>query len=162
MPPTEHVSDATAACVAEFIDRVLCAARATTADTLAGTDLTVSQLRMLFVLLRSETACPVHEVADGVGLSLAAAGRAADRLVASGLIDRREDGRDRRVKRLSLTAAGHDLLATHFRLCGADLRGLMTALPDDIRIRLHDAVRAAVDYLPPAPGGCTQAPGVTA
>lgn len=144
--------DAAATDVADFIDRVLSAAHATTADTMATVDLSVSQLRMLFVLLRGAEPLPVNEVADGVGLSLPTAGRAADRLVALGLVDRREDDHDRRVKRLSLTGAGHELLAEHFCLHADDLRGVLATLPGEVAGRLHTAVAEASSYLPPRPG----------
>ncbi len=150
--------DATAAAAAEFIDRAMSAARASTVECLGTVDLTVSQVRMLFLLLKVAAPIPVHEVADGVGLSLAAAGRAADRLVAAGLVDRREDERDRRVKRLSLTEAGHEFLATNFRLHAADLRGVLAGLPADALDRLRTALVEAAEHLPPSPVRCTGAP----
>lgn len=69
-------------------------------------DLTLSQLRMLFVLDKARADLAVNEVADQVSLSMAAAGRAVDGLVRGGLLSRREDPLDRRVKRIGLTAAG--------------------------------------------------------
>jgi len=69
-------------------------------------DLTFSQLRMLFVLDRAGADLAVNELADRVSLSMAAAGRAADGMVRSGLLFRREDVEDRRVKRIGLTPAG--------------------------------------------------------
>ena len=140
--------DATATAVADFVDRLLSAAQFTAVEAIAATELTVSQLRMLFVLATGE-ARPVHEVADGVGLSLPAAGRAADRLVALGLVDRREDEHDRRVKRLSLSSSGHDLLAEQFCLHSHSVQQPLQAVPEGVRARLHDAVAAAAQYLPP-------------
>ncbi len=52
-------------------------------------DLTLSQLRMLFVLDKARADLAVNEVADQVALSMAAAGRAVDGLVRSGLLSRR-------------------------------------------------------------------------
>jgi DNA-binding MarR family transcriptional regulator len=69
-------------------------------------DLTMSQLRMLFVLDKARADLAVNEVADQVSLSMAAAGRAVDGLVRSGLLSRREDSLDRRIKRIGLTDAG--------------------------------------------------------
>jgi DNA-binding MarR family transcriptional regulator len=69
-------------------------------------DLTLSQLRMLFVLDKARADLAVNEVADQVSLSMAAAGRAVDGLVRGGLLSRREDSLDRRIKRIGLTAAG--------------------------------------------------------
>jgi DNA-binding MarR family transcriptional regulator len=69
-------------------------------------DLTLSQLRMLFVLDHEGSALAVNELADRVSLSMAAAGRAVDALVRSGLLSRREDADDRRVKRIALAPKG--------------------------------------------------------
>jgi DNA-binding MarR family transcriptional regulator len=69
-------------------------------------DLTMSQLRMLFVLDKARADLAVNEVADQVSLSMAAAGRAVDGLVRGGLLSRREDPIDRRIKRIGLTDAG--------------------------------------------------------
>ena len=69
-------------------------------------DLTMSQLRMLFVLDKARADLAVNEVADQVSLSMAAAGRAVDGLVRGGLLSRREDSIDRRIKRIGLTNAG--------------------------------------------------------
>ncbi len=148
--------DTTVACVGDFVGRMLACSRASTAETLATTDLTLSQVRTLFVLMHADGAVPIHEVAERLGLSLAATGRAADRLVAANLIDRREDPRDRRVKRLSLTSAGTDLLAEHFALRDADVRDILAPMPDDLRGRLTAVLSEAVRYLP-APT-CTRDP----
>ena len=151
MPATAPTLDATATCLADFIDRVLSSAKVAAVESLAATELTISQLRMMFLLARRGDPSPVHEVADGVGLSLAAAGRAADRLVALGLVDRKEDERDRRVKRLSLTESGRDLLAEQFRVHADSVQVPLANMPPDVRARLHDAVTAAAGYLPASP-----------
>ncbi len=152
MPASDDFLDATATVVADFIDRVLCATHATAADSLAATELSVSQLRMLFVLRGSPRPQTVNEVADGVALSVAATGRAADRLVAAGLVDRREDRHDRRMKRLSLTSEGRRLLETDFQVHAGAVEDLLTEMPPEARSRLHDGISAAIGYLPPRPG----------
>ncbi len=52
------------------------------------------------------------------------------------------------MKRLSLTAAGDELLTEHFRLREDDVRNLLTPLPDDVRDRLRQALTEAAGYLP--------------
>lgn len=73
-------------------------------------ELTMSQLRMLFVLDHASHDLAVNELAERVALSMAAAGRAVDALHRSGLVSRREDDSDRRIKRLALTAKGRDAI----------------------------------------------------
>lgn len=76
--------------------------------TIAEVDLSISQLRALFVLDAAPPGAelPLGVLAGRVGLSTAAMGRAIDRLVAHGHVTRTEDRLDRRVKRIGLTAAG--------------------------------------------------------
>lgn len=69
-------------------------------------DLTFSQLRMLFVLDRAEADLAINELADRVSLSMAAAGRAVDGMVRAGLLFRRDDAADRRIKRIALSPTG--------------------------------------------------------
>lgn len=88
---------------------------------IAELDLTLPQMRCLFVLDASERALALTAVAPMMGLSVAAAGRAVDGLVRNGLVSRSEDPLDRRVKRLALTADGRAALE---RINAARLAGL--------------------------------------
>jgi DNA-binding MarR family transcriptional regulator len=74
----------------------------------AELELTMTQLKMLFVLDGAETDLTPSELAKSVGLSPAATGRAVDALARQGVVSRREDERDRRVKRLALTEHGRE------------------------------------------------------
>jgi DNA-binding MarR family transcriptional regulator len=87
----------------------------------AELDLTMPQIRGLFMLDTSDRALALTELAPLMGLSIAAAGRAVDGLVRSGLVSRTEDVADRRIKRLALTEQGRAALA---RLTEARLLGL--------------------------------------
>lgn len=79
-------------------------------SAMAGFDLTFSQFRILFVLDSEGADLAVNELAERISLSLPAAGRAVDAMVKAGLVSRREDDSDRRVKRIALAAAGSDAL----------------------------------------------------
>jgi DNA-binding MarR family transcriptional regulator len=84
------------------------------AEVMAATaefDLTLTQLRMMFVLERAGQDLAVNQLAESVALSVAAAGRAVDAMVRVGLLSRREDDIDRRIKRIALTTAGHKAIA---------------------------------------------------
>ncbi|MBM7367941.1 MarR family winged helix-turn-helix transcriptional regulator [Gordonia hydrophobica] len=139
----------------QFLDRVAARASCSTVDRVAATDLTLSQLRMLMVLSRSDHDLSVNELADAVCLSLAAAGRGADRLVAADLIVRREDETDRRVKRLSLSEHGRELVHTKFRMRADDLACIVTEIPDDVRTDLQSALAAALESIAPPPTSAT-------
>lgn len=69
-------------------------------------ELTLSQLRAVFAVAHAEQPPALSELAALVGLSVAATGRMVDGLVRHGLLARREDELDRRVKRHTVTADG--------------------------------------------------------
>ena len=72
------------------------------------TELTFSQVRALCALEFAEEELALTELAPRLGLSPAATGRALDALADRGLVARRPDPADRRVKRLALTDAGRE------------------------------------------------------
>lgn len=95
-----------------FVGRLHCGIQSAGIETLIAADLTFSQMRTLLVLTQQSEPIPIHEIATRLDLSVAAAGRNVDQLVRVGLVDRVEDGIDRRIKRISLSGAGFDLIAT--------------------------------------------------
>lgn len=111
-------------------------------DMAVELDLTLSQLRALFVLSHCDRELALGELAPAVGLSVAATGRLVDALVRSGLVSRREDCADRRIKRLALTAHGEEAIE---RLAAArrdGLRGFVETLEPDVREQLAQALAA--------------------
>lgn len=86
--------------------------------------LTLTQCKALLVLSGpddGEAACPGKELAEQVGLSMAAISRAVDGLVEGGYVTRVEDPDDRRVRRIAITNAGEALVG---RILSARLEGL--------------------------------------
>ncbi len=73
-------------------------------------DLSISQFRCLILLGRHTEALPINELADRLDLTLATAGRNVDRLLVHGLVERREDPQDRRVRLVSLSDAGRTIM----------------------------------------------------
>jgi DNA-binding MarR family transcriptional regulator len=90
-------------------------------DVAAELDLSLSQIRALLALWRAEEPLSLGELAREVGLSDAAAVRMVDGLLRGGLVVRREDGRDRRIKRITLGDAGDEAVR---RLVAAKRDGL--------------------------------------
>ena len=79
---------------------------------LAGTQLTVSQLKLLKLVATSE-AQSVGDVAAFLGVSNAAASKAADRMVRRKLLRRTEADSDRRTMLLTLTDAGQRIVQSY-------------------------------------------------
>lgn len=110
------------------------------ATAMAGFDLTFSQLRMLWVLDRAGADLAVSELAQWVSLSLPAAGRAVDGMVRVGLLSRREDQADRRIKRIGLAAPGRQALDQISRARGQSADRFVEALTDEERAALAGAL----------------------
>jgi DNA-binding MarR family transcriptional regulator len=106
----------------------------------AGMDLSFSQLCMLFILDESDHDLALHELAERLGLSVAATGRAVDALAREGMVTRREDEHDRRVKRVSLTEPGTRLLLTLAEAHQEGLREFAGLLTDQERRNLFNAL----------------------
>jgi DNA-binding MarR family transcriptional regulator len=92
------------------IFRLICGQAAADMDMIAAADLSMSQLRCLLAVAAEDRAVPIHTLAERLGLTLATAGRAVDRLVAHGLVTRREDPEDRRVRRIALSPKGRRVI----------------------------------------------------
>jgi DNA-binding MarR family transcriptional regulator len=110
---------------------------------ISALDLSLTQLKALGMLEERAPALAIGELADGLGLSLAATSRAVEGLVKRGLVEREEDRDDRRVKRLRLTARGRKGVRRVMAVRVAALRRLIERLTEDER----DKLAAALDAL---------------
>ncbi len=68
----------------------------------------VEQLNVIF-RIQHKGACGVSELADEMGVTRAAASQLLQRLVQQGVVERSEDPRDRRNRRMALTEAGREV-----------------------------------------------------
>jgi DNA-binding MarR family transcriptional regulator len=95
-------------------------------------DLTLGQIRLLFLLLR-EGPQPMGRIAEGFGLSSTASSGFVGRTERHGLVERRHRSDDRRIVECSLTDAGSRFLQA---LTGVRLdlirRGLSGLEPDEL------------------------------
>jgi DNA-binding MarR family transcriptional regulator len=135
--------------VHEFLTRLSCALDADAMDDLIETDLGFTHYKALLILSRHGNALSVNELADELHLSLAAAGRAVDKLVGLSMVSRREDEHDRRIKRVSLAEGGEKAVALSIRRRENSVRDVIAKLPSDLRGDLNSALLPilAGDYL---------------
>jgi DNA-binding MarR family transcriptional regulator len=126
----------------QFLGRVMKGDQGELFALVAELDLTMAQMRGLFVIENADHALALTELAPQMGLSVAAAGRSVDGLVRSGLVSRTEDPVDRRIKRLALTGDGRAALERigEARLVG--LRRFAERLGDAERDALAKALQA--------------------
>jgi len=107
---------------------------------LDGLGLGLHQIKTLDTLHARGEDPTVNELAELLGLSLPGTSRNVDGLIRAGLVERREDERDRRMKRLRLTDAGRDAIE---RVNAARLEGL-EAFTDSLPPEQRDALAAAL------------------
>lgn len=125
----------------QFLVRLLNMSESETMDALVEMDLSFSQARTLFVLAQHCEPVAINEVARALRMSLASAGRNVDQLVTQGLVERREDPDDRRVRRIALSESGQALARKHLDAKRQGLRAFVTRLPDVDRDRLCQSLR---------------------
>jgi DNA-binding MarR family transcriptional regulator len=90
-------------------------------EAVGALDLSLTQIKLLHYLEDSGRELTLKEGAELVHVSLPAASRMVDDLVRRGLVERREDELDRRMKRVNVTEAGRAVIR---RLNAARLAGL--------------------------------------
>ena len=103
-------------------------------------ELSLTQLKLLHVLVEREDEVSVKELAEAMAISLPSASRTVDALLQRGLVERREDTDDRRVKRVRTTPRAHALID---KVDTARLHGLedwAAQLPDEARRALMEAL----------------------
>jgi DNA-binding MarR family transcriptional regulator len=106
----------------------------------AELDLSLTQLRLLATLARREDEIALGELAELTSVSLAAASRTVESLLQRGYIVRRECERDRRVKRVRLSAAGRALVDAINAARMAGTEQFAATLDEQERARLRDAL----------------------
>lgn len=96
-------------------------------NPLFSSNLTMSQLKTLFVL-RHHGSSGGQDLARAMGVSLATMTGIVDRLVAQALVDRHEDPKDRRVRRVELSPHGHEVVDSIITAGAEHQRRLMQRL----------------------------------
>jgi DNA-binding MarR family transcriptional regulator len=110
------------------------------ANPLMSLNLTMRQLKVLLTLARRGPLAG-HELTAEMGVSLATVTGIVDRLAAQGLVSRREDPSDRRVRLLELTGEGRRLVGSVVDAGSAQYRRLLSRLEVDELQQLDKLVR---------------------
>src|SRR5579862_3719582 len=148
-PPAPAAAD-------ELVDTVLAASRALVAVAarslaVAGDEVTLPQYRAL-VVLAARGPQGTAELAATLEVNPSTVTRMCDRLVRKGLVRRHRSAGDRRSVRITLTAAGRDLVAEVTRRRRAELTRLLAGLPPG----QHEPVIAAFRAFAAAAGELPQ------
>jgi DNA-binding MarR family transcriptional regulator len=133
-------SDELYAALERFVQQLTSLTEPDALDALLERGLTFSQIRTLFAVSTCATAVPISEVAQARRMSVAGTGRSIDGLVHAGLVERREDENDRRVRLVSLSDAGRELVGRHLDSKRQALKAFAEQLSAADRDRLHAAL----------------------
>jgi DNA-binding MarR family transcriptional regulator len=137
----------------QFFVRCLSVGESEGIDRLVELELSITQARTVFTVSQAAEPLPINALADLIGLSVAATGRNVDQLVHTGLLERRESTDDRRVKLVSITAAGREAVVQHLEAKRASIRALIARLEPEHAQRLAEALEPIVagEALRPVP-----------
>ena len=113
-------------------------------EALAEHDLSFTQARLLFTLAKLGEAMPINELATRIGQSVAAAGLNVDSLVRLGLVERNESPADRRVKLVSISAPGYEVVDQQISARRNAVSTFVEQLPADQSRTLLEAIRPIV------------------
>jgi DNA-binding MarR family transcriptional regulator len=130
----------------DVVDAMLAGSRAMIAVAVrslsaVAEDITIAQYRTL-VVLASRGPQKLADLAEQLAVTPPTAGRMCDRLVRGGLVTRHRAQADRRVVRISLTAAGRRIVDDATRQRRVFLAGILAAMPAAQRREVAAALRA--------------------
>lgn len=134
-----------AAQIGKLLMRVMSSSASRATNKFVSLDLSSAQVRILLTLARHPEPVAISDIACDAELSLVQAGRGVDRLFGAGFVDRREDARDRRVKRVSLTPQGLELVEHQTNVHRESLRALVAPLRPAEREALIIALAPLLD-----------------
>jgi DNA-binding MarR family transcriptional regulator len=105
--------------------------------------LSMSQIGSLFLIHHGKSS--VSEIADGLGITSAAASQMLERLVQQELILRLEDPSDRRVKQIMLTDKGRQVIRESLAARQGWLDNLNHVLSDNEKEQINSALNILID-----------------
>lgn len=108
-PPASSLSSELAHDVFAFMAHLLTASSQDVFRTLGELDVSLTQIKLLHLLAADEDGVPLKDLAERMSLSLPAISRSVDGLLLRGLVDRRENETDRRMKQVRITQRGRDV-----------------------------------------------------
>ncbi len=149
-PGARQGAEETALRLGAFLRHVFTFDRGGQLRAMEESGLTLTQCKALFALSgpaggSEEEACPGKELAEQIGLSMAAISRAVDGLVESGYVTRVEDPDDRRIRRIAITEAGEEVVGRILSARLAGLREFSESLTAAERRKLDSALELLLD-----------------
>jgi DNA-binding MarR family transcriptional regulator len=112
---------------------------------LSEADVTLTQVKLLHLLAGTESELSLKDIAEEMSFSLAGVSRSIEALHQRGLVERREDEKDRRMKRVRIASEGRDLVRSLNEMRVNLLAQFVDTIPDPQRRVLLDALSPIVE-----------------
>lgn len=138
------VAERLASAVEALLDRLHNGCQTELFDALLELDLSFTQARVVFTLAKRGVAMQINELAEELGVSVATAGRNVEQLMGLGVVHRREDTEDRRIKLVTLSDRGREIALSYESIMRAQIRTFVQVVPAEEAALLADALNNAL------------------
>ena len=109
-------------------------------DEAGSGELTFTQIRALSAIDSSPEAMAISQIGESIGLTTATAGRCVDQLVKLKLVTRTESPTDRRVKLVTPTAKGREVMSRRMESKRASIEAMLANADEKQRAQLRAAI----------------------
>lgn len=109
-------------------------------DEAGSGELTFSQIRALSAIESSPEPMAISQIGESIGLTTATAGRCVDRLVKLKLVTRTESPTDRRVKLVTPTSKGHEVMSRRMESKRVAVAAILANTSEKQRAQLRDSI----------------------
>ena len=131
--------------IAESMERMRRLGRARMRDDLAGSDMTMPQVRTLYFLSRGPQR--MKDISDHLMRGMPSATSMIDRLVRKGYVERVPDPSDRRVVLCRITGPGREMLDRFSRMGAVGFEAVSESLTDDELDKIAPVLEMLVDAM---------------
>ncbi len=133
--------------IKNFIDELFIKTMFQNAQDLIDTDLSPSQIKILFAFKDDEKAYPIGELGRNARIKKSTITYIIDRLEKDGIVERVRDNRDRRVIKVRLSSKAKENKRKFYVRGRKEMKALFTKLSDDEKYKLLRSLEGAYKIL---------------
>ena len=133
--------------IKNFIDELFTKTMFQNSQDLLDTDLSPSQIKILFAFKDDEKAYPIGELGKNAHIKKSTITYIIDRLEKDSIVERVRDNKDRRVVKVRLTSKAKDNKRKFYVMGRKEMRALFSKLNDDEKYKLLRSLEGAYKIL---------------
>lgn len=133
--------------IKNFVDELFIKTMFQNAQDLLDTDLSPSQIKILFAFKDDEKAYPIGELGKNARVKKSAITYIIDRLEKEGIVKRVRDNKDRRVVKIRLTSKAKENKKKFYERGRKEMKALFSKLSDDEKYKLLRSLKSAYKIL---------------